>query len=380
MSRVRVPAVLMRGGTSKGLFVRESDLPPPGNERDRAILALMGSPDPAQIDGLGGATSSTSKVMAISRSSNPDCDIDYLFAQVAVDRAFVDYGGNCGNLTAAVGPFAIAEGLVEPAGRMTTLILFNRNTGKKVRVHVPTEDGRPQEEGDFSIAGVPGTGAKIISEFLNPGGSVLGTVLPTGRPVDKLQPQVGPAIEVSLVDVGSPMAFIRAGDVGIGEAEHPQGIRADGDLMRRLEAIRSASACAVGLVDDAAEATMRSPALPRLALVSPAHGYTSSTGNPIDEGDVDLVAAMLSMQRVHHAFAATGLMCIAAAARLPGTIPNEVCRPAPTLDVVRVGHPKGVAQVGVVLGDGPTPSVDAIVVARTARRLMAGDAYYYART
>ena len=365
MSRISVPAVLMRGGTSKGLFVREADLPVAGQERDLAILALMGSPDPAQIDGLGGATSSTSKLIAVSPSSEPGCDIEYLFAQAAVDRAFVDYGGNCGNLTSAVGPFAIEEGFVEAGPPVTVLTLFNRNTGKRVRVNIPVEHGRPVEEGDFAIAGVPGTGARIVCEFLDPGGSVLGAVLPTGRPVDKLQPEVGPPVEVSLVDVGGPMAFIRAGDVGIADAHHPH---ADESLMRRLESIRSAAACAAGLVDEPADATTRSPALPRLAMVSPARD------------DADVVASMLSMQRLHHAFAATGLMCIAAAARLPGTIPNELSRPAaPAGGAVRIAHPKGVAEVGVVLGAGPTPRVDAIVVARTARRLMAGVAYYNAR-
>jgi hypothetical protein len=354
----------MRGGTSKGLFVRESDLPPPGPGRDSAILALLGSPDPAQIDGLGGATSSTSKLIAVSPSSDPDCDAEYLFAQAAVDRAFVDYGGNCGNLTSAVGPYAIEEGLVDPSSPVTVLTLLNRNTAKKVRVHIPVEDGRPLEQGDFAIAGVPGTGARIVIEFLDPGGSVLGAVLPTGRPVDKLQPEVGPPIEASLVDVGSPMAFIRASDVGVAAANHPP---ADGELMRRLEAVRSAAACAAGLVDNPADATLRSPALPRLAMVSPGHD------------DADLVASMLSMQRIHHAFAGTGLMCIAAAARLAGTIPNELCRPGPAGEAVRVGHPKGVAEVGVVLGAGAPAGVDAVVVSRTARRLMAGVAYYNAR-
>jgi 2-methylaconitate cis-trans-isomerase PrpF len=374
MSRVRVPAVLMRGGTSKGLFVRDADLPPPGDERDRAILALMGSPDPAQINGLGGATSSTSKLIAVSPGSELGCDVDYLFAQVTVDRPFVDYGGNCGNLTAAVGSYAIEEGLVEANGAMAVLTLFNRNTGKKVRTHVPVRDGRPLEEGDFAIAGVPGTGAKIVNEFLDPAGSVLGSVLPTGRPVDKVQPAGGPPVEVSIVDVANPMAFIRATDVGLGALP----MQVDEDLLRRLEAIRAACAHAVGLVDDPGDATLRSPALPRLALVSPAHGYLTTAGWRVEEGAVDVVASMLSMQRMHHAFAATGLMCLAAAARLPGTIANEICRPA-SGEGVRIGHPKGVAEVGVVLGAGATPTVEAVVVARTARRLMAGEAYYHDR-
>lgn len=378
MSRMRIPAVLMRGGTSKGLFVRDSDLPPPGEERDAAILALMGSPDPAQINGLGGATSSTSKLISVSRGSEPGVDLDYLFAQVAVDRAFVDYGGNCGNLTAAVGPFAIEEGIVEPRGATTVLTLFNRNTGKKVRTHVPVRDGRPLEEGDFAIAGVPGTGARIINEFLDPGGSVLGSVLPTGRAVDKVQPDVGPPVEVSLVDVAGPMAFIRAIDVGIGMDHHPSTTHVDENLMRLLEAIRGACAHAVHLVDDPAEATLRSPALPRLALLSPPHSYVTTTGRRVEEAAVDVVASMLSMQKMHHAFAGTGLMCLAAAARLPGTIANEICRPTAG-DSVRIGHPKGVAEVGVVLGAGAVPTVEAVVVARTARRLMAGEAYYHDR-
>lgn len=374
MSRVRLPAVLMRGGTSKGLFVRDADLPPPGEERDRAILALMGSPDPAQINGLGGATSSTSKLIAVAPGSEPGCDVDYLFAQAAVDRAFVDYRGNCGNLTAAVGPYAIEEGLFEASGAMAVLTLFNRNTGKKVRTHVPVRDGKPLEEGDFTIAGVPGTAAKIVNEFLDPGGSVLGSLLPTGRPVDKVQPAGGPPVEVSIVDVGNPMAFIRASDVGLGALP----MQVDEDLLRRLEAIRAGCAHAVGLVDDPADATLRSPALPRLALVSPAHGYLTTAGRRVEEGAVDVVASMLSMQRMHHAFAATGLMCLAAAARLPGTIANEICRPA-SGEGVRIGHPKGVAEVGVILGAGATPTVEAVVVARTARRLMAGEAYYHDR-
>lgn len=376
MRRMRVPAVLMRGGTSKGLFVRDADLPAPGDERDRAILALMGSPDPAQIDGLGGGTSSTSKLISVSSGCEPGCDLDYLFAQAAVDRPYVDYGGNCGNLTTAVGPYAIEEGLVEANGPLTVLTLFNRNTGKKVRTHVPVQDGRPIEDGDFAIAGVPGTGAKIVNEFLDPGGSVLGSVLPTGRPVDKVQPPGGPPVEVSLVDVGNPMAFIRAIDVGIGMPDHPRTMQANDDLMRRLEAIRAACAHAVDLVEDPADATLRSPALPRLALLSPPHGYVTSTGSQIDQDAVDVVASMLSMQRMHHAFAATGLMCLAAAARLPGTIANEICRP-PSSDSVRIGHPKGVADIGVVLGGGAMPTVEAVVVARTARRLMAGEAYYH---
>lgn len=376
MRRVSVPAVLMRGGTSKGLFVRDADLPPPGEERDAAILALMGSPDPAQIDGMGGATSSTSKLIAVSPGSEPGCDIDYLFAQVAVDRPFVDHGGNCGNLTAAVGPYAIEEGLVEANGAIAVLTLLNRNTGKKVRTHIPVQGGRPLEEGDFAIAGVPGTGAKIVNEFLDPGGSVLGSVLPTGRTVDKVQPAVGPPVEVSLVDVGSPMAFIRAIDVGMDE--HPPSVPLDDALMRRLEAIRAACAHAVHLVDDPAEATLRSPALPRLAIVSPPRSYLTTTGRRVEDGLVDVVASMLSMQKMHHAFAATGLMCLAAAARLPGTIANEICGPT-SGDAVRVGHPKGVAEVGVILGGGAMPTVEAVVVARTARRLMAGEAYYHDR-
>ena len=378
MTRVRVPAVLMRGGTSKGLFVRDADLPPPGEERDRAILALMGSPDAAQINGLGGATSSTSKLISVSPGTEPGSDVEYLFAQVAVDRAFVDYGGNCGNLTAAVGPYAIEEGLVAPNGPMTVLTLFNRNTGKRVRTHIPVSDGTPIEEGDFAIAGVPGTGARIVNEFLDPGGSVLGSVLPTGRAVDKVQPAGGPPIEVSIVDVASPMAFVRARDVGIGLADHPRGAPPDADLMDRLEAIRAACAYAVNLVDDPADATLRSPALPRLALLSPAHGYFTASGRGVEGGAVDVVASMLSMQKVHHAFAATGLMCLAAAARLPGTIANEMCRPG-TGEGIRIGHPKGVAEVGVILGAGTMPTVEAVVVSRTARRLMAGEAYYHDR-
>ncbi|MCP3989706.1 MAG: hypothetical protein GY724_11570 [Actinomycetia bacterium] len=340
MSEVTIPTTLMRGGTSKGVFVNTADLPPAGEPRDRFILALLGSPDPMQIDGLGGTHSSTSKLMAVSSSEDPDSDIDYLFAQVGIDEAIVDYQGNCGNLTTAVAPFAIDEGLVGVAGEEAVVALRNLNTGVRVRATVPLDQGRAAVEGEWCIAGVPGSGPAITTDYLDPGGSVLGAVLPTGRSQDRIELADHSAIEVSIVDVTSPHAFVR-------------GIDVEGADLARLEMIRVACGQAVGL---------DSLAVPRLAIV-----------DPPSDNSVDIEGRATSMQRIHHAFPMTGALCTAAAVRIAGTIPHQVATWAgQEAATVRLRHPKGVVELRA---DVEGEIVRSVGVTRTARRLLRGEAF-----
>jgi 2-methylaconitate cis-trans-isomerase PrpF len=362
----RLQVVLMRGGTSKGAFVRDGDLPAAGPGRDALLLRLMGSPDPMQLDGLGGSHSSTSKVMSVSLSDRPDTDVEYLFAQVGIDRAQVDYRGNCGNLTTAVGPYAIDEGLVRASGPVTPVRMLNRNTGSRIIAHVPVIDGRAATNGDCVVAGVPGTGAPVITEYLNPAGAVLGALLPTGSPRDVVPaPRTGP-VEISLVDVAGPVVFARADDLGLDPLLAPGAANADADLLGRLESLRGACAVLAGLAADCDTARTASPALPRLALVG--------GGHPDRPGDFSL--RVLSMQRVHHACPITVLLCAAAAALLPGTIPHAAAQPRRSLSggraTVLVAHPKGAAAATVRISDGTVHSVS---ITRTARRLLAGEAY-----
>jgi 2-methylaconitate cis-trans-isomerase PrpF len=364
----RLRIVLMRGGTSKGVFVSDADLPAAGPGRDRLLLRLMGSPDPMQLDGLGGSHSSTSKVVTLRPSERPDADVEYLFAQVGTDQAEVDYRGNCGNLTTAVGPYAIDEGLVQASAPVTAVRLLNRNTGSRIIARVPVTGGRAATSGDCVVAGVPGTGAPVVTEYLEPAGAVLGALFPTGSPLDLVHtPGSGP-VRVSLVDVAGPVVFARAADLGLDPLLAPAAANADPDLLRRLEELRGACAVLAGLAADPATARAASPALPRLALVGDGH-----PGRP---GDCDFTLRVLSMQRVHHACPMTVLLCAAAAALLPGTVPHAAARlrgeRSEVGATVVVAHPKGTAAATVRTAGGTVHSVS---VTRTARRLLAGEAY-----
>jgi 2-methylaconitate cis-trans-isomerase PrpF len=378
MAQSSIPVALIRGGTSKGIFVRETDLPSSTEERDALILELMGSPDPMQIDGLGGTYSHTSKLMAISPSERDDCDVDYLFAQVAVDKPVVDCGGNCGNLTAAVGPYAINAGLVEATEPVTTVRLYNKNTSKRVDAHVPVQDGQAKVEGEHRIAGVPGSGAKIVLDFLDPAGSVFETLLPTGNSIDKIETPDG-TFEVSFVDVTNPVAFVRAVDIGMRGDELPTEMNGDNELLGRVERLRGACAQRLGLIDNPELATQVTPGIPKLALVSTPRSYVTSTGENVTDRDIDILARIMSMQKMHHAYAMTGGMCTAAAARLPGTIPYEVAKKSGP--EIRLGHPKGIIEAKVEISEqSDTVSVRRISVTRTARHLMTGEAFYRAPT
>jgi probable AcnD-accessory protein PrpF len=375
MHQIRIPAALMRGGTSKGLFLRGDALPHDPDIRDRILLRAIGSPDPyrKQIDGLGSATSSTSKVVIVSRSTRPDCDVDYLFGAVAIDAPVIDWSGSCGNLVAGVGPFAIEEGLAAANEGTTVVRIWQANTAKRIVAHVPTRDGAPLVEGDCRMDGVPFPGAEIRVEFFDPGGAGGGALLPTGNVVDRLRvPGVG-EIEASLVDAGNPTVFVRAADLGLTATEQSAAIDGDRELLARLEAIRAQGAVAMSLVGTADEATSKRPATPKISFVAPPVGYETSTGERLAADDIDVTARILSMGRLHHAFTGTGSVAAAVAAALPGTIVAQVKRRTPKGDPIRIGHPAGRLEVGatVLQRDGRWIAEKAIM-RRTARRLMEG--------
>jgi 2-methylaconitate cis-trans-isomerase PrpF len=367
----RIRAVFMRGGTSRALFFHAADLPADPRERDRILLAALGSPDPygRQLDGLGGGISSLSKAVIVGPPSRPDAEVDYTFAQVDVREPLVDYKGNCGNCTSAVGPFAIDEKLVPAAEPLTTIRLYNTNTKKLVVAHVPVAGEEAAVEGDFELQGVPGTGARIALDFLDPGGAVTGKLLPTGRPRDTLDVPGFGAIEASLVDATNPMVFVRAKDLGLLGTESPEAIDRDAALLGRLEAIRVAGA---GLMK-----VPGSPAIPKVAFGAPAASYRTLDGREIAARDVDLVARVMSMGKCHRAFALTAAMCLAVAARLDGTVVYDSLSPSPSSSPpgdLRLGHPSGGLPIAALVerDSSGSPVARKVTVYRTARRLMEG--------
>lgn len=353
MSAVR--AVLMRGGTSKGLFLHARDVPAPGAELDALLLRLMGSPDPMQIDGLGGTYSSTSKAVIVDRDG---AVITYRFAQVSIEQERVNWSGNCGNLTTAVAPFAIDEGLVEAAEGTARVLLRNLNTGVRIESTVEVESGRAKTTGEHAIAGVPGSGSPVLTRYLEPAGAVLGSLLPTGAPVVSLPYGEG-AVEASIVDAAHPYVFVRAEDVGLdGELADAPSRNGDAALLERMESIRAAAARRVGVVAEDADAALVSPALPRIVAVrSDAEGAT-------------FAAIALSMGKVHRALPMTAALCLGAAARTPGTVVADLAVGA--REEVLIRHPRGLTPVVVEMADEQLRSVGVI---RTARRLMEGSAY-----
>jgi hypothetical protein len=370
---MRVPAVIMRGGTSKAVFFHERDLPADPDQRDAFILAAYGSPDPdrRQIDGLGGATSTTSKVAVIGDGSAHGVDVTYDFGQVSIDSPLVDRRGNCGNISSAVGPFAVDEGLVPATEGITEVRFLNLNTNKVIVAHVPTRNGRFHPVGDFAIPGVPGTGSQLRLDYVSPAGSVTGRLLPTGNVVDELEvPGLG-VIEVSHVDAANPLTFVRWEDLGLTGAETPDAIDADADLLRRIEAVRAAAAVQVGIAATPEEATRDVPSVPKLSLVGAPRPYTTAKGESLGAEDHDLRASMMSMGRVHRSHPLTGAIATAVACALPGTVAARV---ATTKEGrTRIGHPAGVmdmeAQPAQVDG---VWDVDVVSGFRTARRLMEG--------
>ena len=379
MAQLKIPAIYMRGGTSKGLFFHERDLPAAGAARDAILLRAIGSPDPygKQIDGMGGATSSTSKVVILSKSKRPDCDVDYLFGQVAIDRALVDYSGNCGNLTSAVGPFALSEGLVQgPRDGVATVRIWQANIGKRIIAHVPMRGGAVVEEGDFELDGVAFPAAEVRIEFLDPGGAEGegdGAMFPTGRVVDLLDHASGRKIEATLINAGNPTVFVEAAALGLSATERQEDVNPDGVLLGKLEALRAQGAVAMGLARSVEEASRRVLHAPKIAFVAPPRAYVTSSGRPVKEADIDLAVRIISMGRLHHAMTGTGAVAIAVAAAVPGTIVQRSLRPGTPQDSVRFGHTAGTLRVGAeaIERDGGWVVTKA-VLSRSARRLMEG--------
>ena len=393
LSPLRLPAVYMRGGTSKGVFLRLDDLPPscrePGAVRDRLLLRLLGSPDPygKQIDGMGGASSSTSKVVIVSRSRRAGHELDYLFGQVAIDRPLIDWSGNCGNLTAAVGPFAIQAGLVDaaglPADGPATLRLWQANIGKTIVASVPMRGGQVQELGDFELDGVAFPAAEIELRFMDPGedgqadapGGQGGALFPTGQVVDELcLPDAlvpGGRLQATLINAGIPTAFVRARDLGYQGSELQPQINGDAAALQRLEAIRAHAALRMGLVERLEQAAQR-PHTPKLALVAPPVGHRVASGRWVAADEVDLLVRALSIGRLHHAMMGTAAVAIGAAAAIPGTLVCEAAGGLPRAQV-RFGHPSGCLRVGArAQGDSGRWRIAEVVMSRSARILMEG--------
>lgn len=375
MTRLAVPTVFMRGGTSKGLFFHRDDLPEDEAARDRFLLAAIGSPDPygRQLDGMGGGVSSLSKAMIIAPSERPGVDVDYLFAQVAVDEPLVDYRGNCGNLSAAVAAFALDAGLVAGDGDQAVVRMYNQNTDKVVTGALTLEDGARVEMGEMEIAGVAGSAAPIRLDFHDPGGAGTGRLLPTGSPRDSLRLPDG-EIDVSFVDAANPCAFIRAADLGMTGAETPAVLRADAGLMARLENIRAAAAVAAGMCETVEEATQASPGVPKVAMVGPPADQMLLSGEMLSASECDVTLRMISLGAPHLAAPLTGAMCTAVAAEIDGSVVAEFAR-FRNSGGLRIATPSGVLPVDADVADEDGWVARSATVYRTARRLMAGEVY-----
>lgn len=376
MPVLALPAVFMRGGTSRAVMFHRRDLPPQA-EWDPIFLAAMGSPDPngRQLNGMGGGISSLSKICILSPSERQDADIDYTFAQIQIREAQVDYRGNCGNMSSAVGPFAVDEGLVRPNGDTAVVRIFNTNTNKIIRSTFPLLDGRAAVQGDLAIPGVAGTGAPIRLDFLEPGGSGTGKLLPTGNVVDRLEvPGLG-VIEASLVDAARPCVIVRAQDIGLRGTELPEALDANVDVLSKLEAIRRTASVVMGIAPDLNEAA-RVKGAPGVGFVAPPMDASTLSGEPIKAADVDLTARFISNGQPHRALPVTSSLCLSVAARITGTVVHQCLRQEPE-GSLRLGMPSGILTVGADVSRDTTGRWAAHSGAffRTARRLFDGRIY-----
>jgi len=380
LPQIRIPATYMRGGTSKGVFFNLADLPEsarvPGGARDALLLRVIGSPDPygKQTDGMGGATSSTSKTVILSKSSKADHDVDYLFGQVSIDKPFVDWSGNCGNLSAAVGSFAISSGLVDagriPENGVAIVRVWQANIGKTIVAHVPITDGKVQETGDFELDGVTFPAAEVQLEFMDPADGE-GAMFPTGNLVDDLEvPGVG-AFKATMINAGIPTIFLNAEDVGYTGCELQEAINGDEKALAMFENIRARGAVRMGLIKDIEEAAGRQHT-PKVAIVARPKGYVASSGKQIDAADIDLNVRALSMGKLHHAMMGTAAVAIGTAAAIPGTLVN-LAAGGGDRNSVTFGHPSGTLKVGAEASrkDGDW-TVDKAIMSRSARVLMDG--------
>jgi len=381
--QIKIPATYMRGGTSKGVFFKLDDLPEAaqqaGRVRDQLLLRVIGSPDPyaKQIDGMGGATSSTSKTVILAKSQQPEHDVDYLFGQVSIDQPFVDWSGNCGNLTAAVGSFAISNGLVDaariPENGICTVRIWQVNIQKTIIAHVPITQGQVQETGDFELDGVTFPAAEVQIEFLDPAddGEDGGAMFPTGNLVDTLEvPEIG-RFQATFINAGIPTIFLNAEDIGYTGSELQDAINGDAKALARFETIRAYGAKQMGLIQDISEAASRQHT-PKIAFVSKPKQYVSSSGKTITEQDTDLLVRALSMGKLHHAMMGTAAVAIGTAAAIPGTLVN-LAAGGGAREAVRFGHPSGTLRVGAqAIQEKGQWVVKKAVMSRSARVLMEG--------
>ncbi len=379
--QIRIPATYMRGGTSKGVFFRLQDLPEaarkPGPARDALLLRVIGSPDPygKHTDGMGGATSSTSKTVILSPSERPDHDVDYLFGQVSIDKPFVDWSGNCGNLSSAVGSFAISAGIVDPErvpdNGMATVRIWQANISKTIIAHVPMTDGQVQETGDFELDGVTFPAAEVEIEFLDPADASGGSMFPTGNLVDDLEvPGIG-TLKATMINAGIPTIFLNADAIGYIGTELQEAINGDERALAMFEIIRAHGGVRMGLIDHVSEAADRQHT-PKVAFVAPPADYTASSGKAIEASDIDLNVRALSMGKLHHAMMGTAAVAIGTAAAIPGTLVNLAAGGCER-QAVRFGHPSGTLRVGAeakqVNGEWV---VTKAIMSRSARILMEG--------
>jgi len=379
MEQRKTPVVIMRAGTSKGIFIKEENLPEDQEVREKLILKIFGSPDIRQIDGLGGADPLTSKLAIIGPSTREDADIDYTFAQVSYVAPKIDYSGNCGNISAGVGPFAVDEGLVKVEEPYTIVRVNNTNTGKILIEKVEVVNGKAKVAGDYSIAGVPGTGSEITIDFSDTAGSSTGKILPTGNTIDKIDVTGYGEIEVSLIDAANPVVFLRAKDLGLTGIETPSQIDENKQMLATLEEIRGKGAVLMGLISDWKDAVKEIPAFPMIAFISPAQDYSDFTkGKKIGENDIDFVSRLMFMQVIHKTYAGTATICTGAAARIEGSIVNEAmnAKGRGKDTVLKIGHPAGVITVDAAASKiGDTWQLEKAAISRTARRIMEGTCY-----
>ena len=383
--QIKIPATYMRGGTSKGVFFRLDDLPvscqQPGEARDKLLLRVIGSPDPygKQIDGMGGATSSTSKTVILAKSEKPDHDVDYLFGQVSIDTAFVDWSGNCGNLSAAVGAFAISNGLIDPAripdNGICTVRIWQANISKTIIGHVPVSNGAVQETGDFELDGVTFPAAEVQLEFIDPAdegeGEGGGAMFPTGNLVDELEvPGVG-TFKATMINAGIPTVFVDAEAIGYTGTELQDAINGDAKALAMFETMRAYGALRMGLIKDVSEAAKRQHT-PKIAFVAKPKDYLSSSGKAVTVADVDLLVRALSMGKLHHAMMGTAAVAIGTAAAIPGTLVN-LAAGGKARNQVRFGHPSGTLRVGAeATQNNGEWTVTKAIMSRSARVLMEG--------
>lgn len=373
MSQHFVPCIFYRGGTSKGMFFHPRNLPQDRAEIDRILLAAIGSPDPyeRQLNGMGGGLSSLSKAVIIGPSTHPDADVDYTFIQLAVDEPVADWTNNCGNLSSAVGHFAVDEGLVPAQDGEVLVRIHQTNTKKLIHSRFEVRNGKAVTTGDYFIAGVAGGGARIRLDFLSPDGAVTGKLLPTGHAVDRIDLGAAGVFEATLIDATSPIVYVDAEALGLTGAESPDAIEATPGVMDTLDRVRRAGGVLMGIAPTPEKIGLQTP---RIAMVARARNFKSLDGEMLKAGDFDIATRMISMGRVHRAIPGTGGLNLGVATQVPGTVPNRLSRPANSAGEVRVANPSGLVSVGAVVRNaGGRWTADSAVLFRTARRLMQGE-------